>query len=135
MSLHQEANPTDIHPGNVALPLPPYEGIERFLAEPPLEHQVRRKDEQPTPPQLPNRVTEPEDLGFGDGDCRILDFGFSFRPSQDSFCTSDDFSQAVPPPPELLNPGMKTTQPFKVDSWDLGQLVCLPATKSPLPLV
>lgn len=116
-----ETNFIDIHPGNVALPPPPHAELQRLLAKEPLEDRIRRKDGQPTSSLLPYQVIEPEDFGFGEGPCKVLDFGYAFKPMGMSYI-SEHFSQAMPPPPELSH-GMGTTYPFKADSWNMGQLV------------
>lgn len=113
----------DLHPGNVALARPAPEHIEQFLAKPPLEHDIQRKDGLPTPPHLPQRVSEPENIGFSPGDINIIDFGYSFRPVDGVYYDSSAFPTGTPPPPELLARDKKTDQPFKADSWYLGQLV------------
>ena len=114
----------DIHPGNVALPPPPRRHIEQYLAtrQPPV-HQVRRKDGTPTHPNLPRQVTEPVDIGFGEGNTNILDFGYAFRAIEGGSYKRAQFPRGTPLPPELLGAGTTTTLPFKVDSWHLGLCV------------
>ncbi|KAJ6445333.1 MFS general substrate transporter [Purpureocillium lavendulum] len=114
---------TDLQPGNVALAPPAKEDIERVLNQPPLEFLVVRKDGLPTPRNLPERVTEPERIGFGDGSIQLLDFEYSFRPEPGAAYGTDSFAVGTPPPPELIGHKKTTTKPFKVDSWHLGQLV------------
>ncbi|POR33527.1 Protein kinase-like domain protein [Tolypocladium paradoxum] len=113
----------DLHPGNVALAQPSKEHIEQFLARSPLEHDIRRKNGFPPPPHLPQRVSEPEDIGFGPGDIKIIDFGHSFMPVDGEFYNSNDFPSGTLRPPELLGRDKRTNQPFKADSWYLGQLI------------
>ena len=68
--------------------------------------------------------SEPEDFGFSEGPCKVMDFGYAFRPVDNVLYTPQEFSQATPLPPELSH-GKRTAQPFKVDSWNLGRLVGL----------
>ncbi|KAK4158348.1 kinase-like domain protein [Chaetomidium leptoderma] len=111
----------DIHPGNIALPPPPGDEIEDHLArESPLVHEVRRKDGQPTHPALPTHVTEPVDIGFGEGSAKILDLGYSFRPADGGQYSRSHFPSGTMLPPELLDQDATTSFPFKVDSWHLG---------------
>ncbi|RXG44173.1 hypothetical protein VDGE_30482 [Verticillium dahliae] len=65
----------DIHPGNVVLPPPLDSDIERLLEQEPLEHRICRKDGAPTSRLLPERVTEPVDIGYGVGQVQIIDLG------------------------------------------------------------
>jgi serine/threonine protein kinase len=113
----------DIHAGNVGLPPPSDEFLTEFLAKPPLEHNVIRKDGKPTPPNLPNRVTEPQYIRYGDGDCKLFDFGYSFRPTPGGLYDNSVFPRGTPLPPEILRDVDKTAHPFKVDSWQLGIFV------------
>lgn len=113
----------DLHPGNVALPPPTRDDIELVLAKPPREYDVLREDGEPTPTHLPQRVSEPEDIGFGNGDIKLIDFGYAFRPTDGVAYSRDVFACGTPPPPELLGTDKKTSQPFKAESWYLGQLV------------
>ena len=115
---------TDIHPGNLTLPPPSSAEIEDYLIRiPPRVDEVRRKDGSPTKPTLPTCVTEPIDLGFGEGVARIIDLGFAFRPNQGGQYGQDCFPTGTPLPPELLDKGATTVLPFKVDSWHLGLCV------------
>lgn len=116
-------NHSDLHPGNVVLPPPTREHLERFLARPPLEHDVVRIDGDPTPPYLPRRVTEPENIGYGDGNIKLIDFGYAFRPTNGVAYGKDTFAAGTPAAPELLGAENKTIHPFKTESWYLGQLV------------
>lgn len=113
----------DLQPGNVALAPPTREDIERVLEQPPLEFLVIRKDGSPTPRNLPKCVTEPERIGFGDGNIQLLDFEYSFRPKPGAAYGKDSFAVGTPPPPELIGTNKRTTKPFMVDSWHLGQLI------------
>jgi serine/threonine protein kinase len=115
----------DIHAGNVGLPPPSDESLTTLLANPPREDNVVRKDGQPTPPTLPQRVTEPEYIGYGPEDsCTLFDFGYSFRPSSPGVLYDNSvFPRGTPLPPEILRDGDKTAHPFKVDSWQLGIFV------------
>lgn len=119
----RRANRSDLQPGNVALAPPTREDMERLLEREPLEYPVVRKDGTPTPRNLPRYVTEPESIGFGDGGIQLLDFEYSFRPEPGAAYGKDAFAIGTPLPPELIGPGATTTEPFKVDSWHLGQLV------------
>jgi hypothetical protein len=112
------------------LPPPPDDEIERYLAHAkPSEDEIRRKDGRPTDPSLPVRVTEPIDLGFGEGNTKIFDFGFAFE-AIDGVCYSREaFPSGTPLPPELMNE-TSTRLPFKVDSWHLG--LCVSTAYSPL---
>ncbi|GJN87002.1 hypothetical protein PLIIFM63780_010584 [Purpureocillium lilacinum] len=69
------------------------------------------------------RVTEPENIGFGDGNIQLLDFEYSFRPKPGAAYGKDSFAIGTPLPPELIGDNKTTTEPFKVDSWHLGQLI------------
>jgi serine/threonine protein kinase len=72
-------------------------------------------------------VTEPVDIGFGEGNTTILDLGFAFRAVEGASYGREHFILAAPFPPELLADGHATTAlPFKVDSWHLGLCVRLP---------
>ncbi|KHN97409.1 Protein kinase-like domain protein [Metarhizium album ARSEF 1941] len=113
----------DLHPGNVAFAQPGPAHINNFLIEPPPEHEIRRKDELPTPAHLPQRVCEPQDVGFGPGVVKILDFGHSFRPVNGAVYPATVFPSGTPRPPELLSGQKAATLPFKADSWYLGQLI------------
>ncbi|KND92875.1 putative myosin light chain kinase [Tolypocladium ophioglossoides CBS 100239] len=112
----------DLHPGNVALPPPTREHIDQFLTKPPLEHKVIRKDEEPTPAHLPQLVTEPENIGYGDGDIKLFDFGYAFQAIDGVAYDKSVFAPGTPAAPELLT-DKKITQPFKAESWYLGQLI------------
>lgn len=98
--------------------------MEDYLAKTPMEHEVKREDGQPTPLNLPHRVTEPEYIGYGPEDwCMLFDFGFSFQPTPGALYDSSHFTEAMPLPPEIVKQGDQTSLPFKVDSWQLGILV------------
>ncbi|KID97266.1 kinase domain-containing protein, partial [Metarhizium majus ARSEF 297] len=112
----------DIHPGNVALPPPSDEDIKALLNEPPVEHQVERIDGAPTPNCLPKSVIKPQDLGFGEGSCRIMDFGYSFQYIEGAIYKADNFSKGAVKAIEFET-SETTAQPFKVDSWYIGQLI------------
>ncbi|EFY96384.2 Protein kinase-like protein [Metarhizium robertsii ARSEF 23] len=112
----------DIHPGNVALPPPPVADIEALLEEPHIEHWLEREDGAPTPDCLPKSVIKPVDLGFGDGTCRVLDFGYSFRHRKGAVYKADSFSYGAVKAIEFET-SETTAQPFKVDSWYMGQLI------------
>ncbi|OAA34154.1 kinase domain-containing protein [Metarhizium rileyi] len=112
----------DIHPGNVALPAPPHKDIEALLKEQPVKQSVERKDGTPTTDCLPKFVFKPEDLGFGNGTCRIMDFGFSFQHKKGATYKADSFSQGAVKAIEFLT-SETTAHPFKVDSWYMGQLI------------
>jgi hypothetical protein len=64
----------------------------------------------------------PEDLGFGEGKCRMMDFGYSFRHIPGTLYKANRFSEGATKAIELETTGT-TTELFKVDSWYLGQLV------------
>ncbi|KAG8412818.1 hypothetical protein J3458_013254 [Metarhizium acridum] len=112
----------DLHAGNLALPPPANEQIDQFLAEPPLEHDIIRKDGAPTPAHLPQRVTEPENIGHGHGDIKLFDFGYAFRHMDGAAYSKHVFARGTTPAPELLG-GRTTTDPFKAESWYLGQMI------------
>ena len=62
-------------------------------------------------------------MGFGrDGHCKVMDFGHAFEAQTGASYSRANFSEAMALPPEL-GPGDSTTDPFKVDSWVLGQAV------------
>lgn len=124
LSYRPYTNYLDLHPGNVALPPPTREHIEKFLAKQPLGHEIIRKDGEPTPAHLPRRVIEPENIGYGNGNIKLLDFGYAFQPRDGIAYSRDVFAPGTPPAPEFLRADKKTTQPFKAESWYLGQLVC-----------
>lgn len=84
------------HPGNVALPAAPDSDIERLLQRKPLEHHIRRKDEKPIVSNLPERVTEPVDIGFSQGHVQVIDLGHAFRPAEGAAYTKDDFLAVLP---------------------------------------
>ncbi|KAG8410878.1 hypothetical protein J3459_016909 [Metarhizium acridum] len=117
-----ELHSLDIHPGNVALPPPADADIEAFLEEPHVEHWLEREDGAPTPDCLPKSVIKPEDLGFGNGTCRVLDFGYSFRHREGAVYKADSFSHGAVKAIEFET-SETTAQPFKVDSWYMGQLI------------
>lgn len=94
-----------------------------MLEQKPRECLIARVDGSPTPRNLPERVTEPENIGFSDGNIQLLDFEFSFRPKPGAAYGKESFAIGTPLPPELIGPNKTTTEPFKVDSWHLGQLV------------
>ncbi|EGY21112.1 uncharacterized protein VDAG_02636 [Verticillium dahliae VdLs.17] len=110
----------DIHPGNVVLPPPLDSDIERLLEQEPLEHRICRKDGAPTSRLLPERVTEPVDIGYGVGQVQIIDLGYAFQPSEGAAFTRRDFPRGTPLPPELIGKNASTVLPFLVDSWQLG---------------
>ncbi|PQK14414.1 hypothetical protein BB8028_0004g13440 [Beauveria bassiana] len=90
---------------------------------PPLEHDVRLKDGSLPPPWMPQRVSEPEDIGFSPSGIKIIDFGFSFIPQKDCAYFSWHFPKGGVPAPELLKSIGQTALPFKVDSWGLGNVI------------
>ncbi|KAK2612294.1 hypothetical protein QQS21_001720 [Conoideocrella luteorostrata] len=92
----------DLHPDNIALSPPARELIDQFLTRPPLEHEVIRKSGKPTPALLPRHVTEPENIGYGSVDIKLLDFGYAFRPTDGVAYSRDFFAPGTPPAPELL---------------------------------
>lgn len=98
--------------------------MARFLAKTPLEHDVRLKDGSLPSPEMPHRVSEPEDMGFSPTQVNIIDFGYSFIPEAGKFYSADVFPNGNRPPPELVSGDKRTNQPFQVDSWYLGQSVC-----------
>ncbi|OAR01064.1 hypothetical protein LLEC1_02634 [Akanthomyces lecanii] len=102
----------------------------RFLANPPLEHDVRLKDGSLPPQWMPQRVSEPEDIGFSPTGIKIIDFGYSFRPIKGACYTSYQFPKGGQPPPELLCGKKQTALPFKADSWGLGHLIYFVLTGS-----
>ncbi|KAG5994352.1 hypothetical protein E4U43_003257, partial [Claviceps pusilla] len=113
----------DIHPGNVVLPAPMNEEIEVLLKDPVMEHKVERLDGSSTPDILPKSIIKPEDLGFGIGTCKIMDFGFSFPYNErlSAPLRAERFSRGATSAIEFET--TKTTvRPFKVDSWYMGQL-------------
>ncbi|EGX87865.1 Protein kinase-like domain [Cordyceps militaris CM01] len=114
-------NVQDLHPGNIALDAPSKDDMTRLLATPPAEDDVRLHDDSLPPPWMPCRSTEPEDIGFSPSGIKIIDFGFSFISKPGALYTSDDFPPGNPAPPELLVGDKSTNQPFKADSWYLGQ--------------
>ncbi|KAK8928010.1 hypothetical protein VCV18_004497 [Metarhizium anisopliae] len=111
-----------VHAGNVSLPPPPVADIEALLEEPHIEHWLEREDGAPTPDCLPKSVIKPVDLGFGDGTCRVLDFGYSFRHRKGAVYRADSFSYGAVKAIEFET-SETTAQPFKVDSWYMGQLI------------
>ncbi|OAQ96223.1 hypothetical protein LLEC1_07304 [Akanthomyces lecanii] len=121
----------DLHPDNLTLALPGEADMTRLLATPPLEDDVRLKDGSMPPPWMPQRVSEPEDIGFTTSYVRIIDFGYSFIPKAGVVYTANDFPRGTPPPPELLRGDKVTDQPFKADSWYLGQLMHFILTGGP----
>lgn len=80
-------------------------------------------DGKPTDPALPTHVTEPVDIGFGEGAAKIIDLGFSFGPIEEGEYGRAHFPTGSLLPPELLEKGATTTTRFKVDSWHLGLCV------------
>lgn len=114
----------DLRPGNLTLVPPGEAHMSQLLAKPPLEHDVRLKDGSLPPPWMPHRVSEPEDIGFSPSHVKIVDFGYSFRPKTGASYTAEEFANGNPPPPELLREDKRTNQPYKADSWYLGQVVC-----------
>ncbi|KAG5930339.1 hypothetical protein E4U42_001854 [Claviceps africana] len=103
----------DIHPGNVALPAPPIEEIQMLLKEPLIEHQVERDDGAPTPECLPKFVIKPDDLGFGNGACKVMDFGFSFHYKEGAVFQAKQFSYGAARAIEFET-SQTTSQPFKI---------------------
>ena len=87
-----------------------------------MEHRVERLDGAPTPECLPKTIIKPEDLGFGNGTCKILDFGFSFHYTEGAAIEAEQFSRGMTKAIEFET-NKSTVHPFKVDSWYLGQLV------------
>ncbi|EQL02643.1 hypothetical protein G6O67_006456 [Ophiocordyceps sinensis] len=73
--------------------------------------------------QYPQHVTEPEDIGYGVGDIKILDFGYAFRPKDGAAYGRDVFAPGTPCTPEFIGTNKKTTRPFKAESWYQGQLI------------
>ncbi len=66
--------------GNVDLPLLAADKIENYLTSRlPLIDEILRKDGRPIDPVLPTHVTEPVDLGFGEGNTTIFDLRFAFH--------------------------------------------------------
>lgn len=108
----------------MALPAPLNEEIEVLLKDPMVEHKVERLDGSPTPDILPKSIIKPEDLGFGIGTCKIMDFGYCFYYKErisPPLC-ADRFSRGATRAIEFETT-KSTVQPFKVDSWYMGQLV------------
>ncbi len=73
-------------------------------------------------------MTEPVDIGFGEGQSKIFDFGYTFRAVEGSSYGPANFARGTPLPPELLREGGTTTLPFQVDSWQLGLSVSYSST-------
>lgn len=103
--------------------------------KPPVVSEIRRKDGQPMDPILPQRVTEPVDIGFGEGITKILDFGYAFIPQDGISYTKDSFACGTPASPELVLDGASTKFPFQVDSWCLGLAVCSKVSKAVITLI
>lgn len=115
----------DIHPGNVALPLPPEADLEASITQPPRQDEIMRKDGEPTSPLLPRYVAEPISIGFSRGPAVLLDLGYAFLAQPGMSYRIRAFGDTVFGPPELYGTSEETTLPFKVDSWSLGRLVCV----------
>ncbi|KAJ4148500.1 hypothetical protein LMH87_002966 [Akanthomyces muscarius] len=121
----------DLHPDNFTFAPPGEAHMTRLLATPPLEHDVRLRDGSMPPPWMPHRVSEPEDIGFTTSHVKIIDFGYSFIAKAGAVYTKEDFPKGTPPPPELLRGDKVTDQPFKADSWYLGQVIYFILTNGP----
>ncbi|KAG6037431.1 hypothetical protein E4U41_005105 [Claviceps citrina] len=112
----------DLHPGNVAFAESDATHMKKLLDTPCVQHDLIREDGSPTPAHLPRRVCKTDDLLFDPGSIKIIDFGYSFRPVHGEVYSADVFPVDIDRPPELFEGEKTTSQPFKADSWYLGQM-------------
>lgn len=105
---------------DVALAKPDTAHINQLLAKLCVEHEIKRKDGSPTPPHLPWRIYETEDIGFRPGSREILDCSYSFRPVNGNLYLANIFLSGKARSPEFVTSDKETSRPLKADSWYLG---------------